>query len=85
MWKYIWIDLVHICICLNTKSDGGDVGGTWLQLMCCALPKCLSLIYLRGLGAEDVRGSRSWVRGVILESDGGRLSWIVVRTKGMRI
>ena len=24
-----------------TKSDGGDVGGTWLQLMCCALPKCL--------------------------------------------
>ena len=23
------------------KSDGGDVGGTWLQLMCCALPKCL--------------------------------------------
>ena len=20
------------------KSDGGDVGGTWLQLMCCALP-----------------------------------------------
>ena len=23
------------------KSDGGDVRGTWLQLMCCALPKCL--------------------------------------------
>ena len=23
------------------KSDGGDVGGTWLQLMCCTLPKCL--------------------------------------------
>ena len=23
------------------KSNGGDVGGTWLQLMCCALPKCL--------------------------------------------
>ena len=23
------------------KSDGGDVGGTWLQLVCCALPKCL--------------------------------------------
>ena len=23
------------------KSDGGDVGGTWLQLMCCALPKHL--------------------------------------------
>ena len=21
------------------KSDGGDVGGTWLQLTCCALPK----------------------------------------------
>ena len=23
------------------KSNGGDVGGTWLQLMCCALPKRL--------------------------------------------
>ena len=23
------------------KSDGGDVRGTWLQLMCCALPKHL--------------------------------------------
>ena len=23
------------------KSDGSDVGGTWLQLMCCALPKRL--------------------------------------------
>ena len=23
------------------KSDGSDVGGTWLQLMCCTLPKCL--------------------------------------------
>ena len=23
------------------KSNGGDVGGTWLQLMCCALPKHL--------------------------------------------
>ena len=23
------------------KSDGGDVVGTWLQLMCCTLPKCL--------------------------------------------
>ena len=23
------------------KSDGGDVGGTWLQLTCCALPKHL--------------------------------------------
>ena len=41
----------------------------------------VSLIYLRGLGVEEVSDSRSWVRGVILESDGGRLSWIVVRTK----
>ena len=24
-----------------TKSDGSDVRGTWLQLMCCALPKHL--------------------------------------------
>ena len=31
------------------KSDGGDVGGTWLQLMCCTLPKHLSLICLGGL------------------------------------
>ena len=23
------------------KSNGGDVGGTWLQLMCCTLPKHL--------------------------------------------
>ena len=41
----------------------------------------VSLIYLRGLGVEDVRGSRSWVRGVVLESDGGRLSQIIVRMK----
>ena len=25
----------------TAKSNGGDVGGTWLQLMCCTLPKCL--------------------------------------------
>ena len=57
------------------KSDGGDVGGTWLQLTCCALPKqmSVSLIYLRGLGAENVRGGWSWVRGIVLELDGGRL------------
>ena len=24
-----------------TKSNGSDVGGTWLQLMCCTLPKHL--------------------------------------------
>ena len=41
----------------------------------------VSLIYLRGSEVEDVRGSWSWVRGAILELDGGRLSWIVVRTK----
>ena len=41
----------------------------------------MSLIYLRGLGAEDVGGSQSWVRGVILELDRGRLSQIIVRTK----
>ena len=23
------------------KSDGSGDGGTWLQLMCCTLPKCL--------------------------------------------
>ena len=33
----------------------------------------VSLICLRELGAEDVRGGWSWVGGVILESDGGRL------------
>ena len=31
---------------------------------------------LRGLRAENIRGGRSWVRGVALESDGGRLSWV---------
>ena len=33
----------------------------------------VSLICLRGLGAEDVGGGRSWVGGVILELDGRRL------------
>ena len=41
----------------------------------------VSLIYLRGSGAEDVRGGQSWVRGVILELNGGRLSRFEVRTK----
>ena len=41
----------------------------------------VSLIYLRGSGVEDVRDSWSWVRGVVLELDGGRLSQIVVRMK----
>ena len=35
----------------------------------------VSLIYLRELGVENVGGSWSWVGGVILELDGGRLSW----------
>ena len=30
---------------------------------------------------KDVGGSWSWVRGVVLESDGGRLSRIIVRMK----
>ena len=33
----------------------------------------MSLIYLGGSGAEDIRGGQSWVRGVILVLDGGRL------------
>ena len=33
----------------------------------------VSLIYLRGSGVEDVGGGQSWVRGVVLESDRGRL------------
>ena len=41
----------------------------------------MSLIYLRGSGAEDVRGGQSWVRGVVLESNGERLSWFIVRMK----
>ena len=41
----------------------------------------MSLIYLGGSGVEDVGGSQSWVGGVVLESDGGRLSQIVVRMK----
>ena len=35
----------------------------------------MSLIYLRGSGAENVGGGQSWVRGDILELDGGRLIW----------
>ena len=31
---------------------------------------------LRGSRAENVRGGWSWVRGVALESDGGRLSQV---------
>ena len=27
----------------------------------------------RRVGVEDIRGGRSWVRGVVLESDGRRL------------
>ena len=34
----------------------------------------MSLIYLRGSGAENVGGGWSLVGGVVLESDGGRLS-----------
>ena len=41
----------------------------------------MSLIYLGGSGEEDVGGSWSWVGGVVLESDGGRLSQIMVRMK----
>ena len=41
----------------------------------------MSLSYLRGLGVEDVRGGQSWVGGVILESNGGRLSQVIVRMK----
>ena len=33
----------------------------------------VSLICLGGSGAEDVGGGWSWVRGVVLESDGRRL------------
>ena len=44
-----------------------------------------ALIYLRGLGAESVGGSRSWVGGVVLELDGGRLSWSVVRMKANEV
>ena len=41
----------------------------------------LPLFYFRGSGTECVGGGRCWVRGVILESDGGRLSQIIVRMK----
>ena len=33
----------------------------------------VSLISLRGSGVEDAGGGRSWVGGVVLESDGRRL------------
>ena len=34
---------------------------------------------------EDVGGSQSLVGGVVLESDGGRLSWVVVRMKANEV
>ena len=33
----------------------------------------MSLIYFKGLGAENVGGGQSWVGGVVLESDRWRL------------
>ena len=51
------------------KSNGSDVRGTWLQLMCAPfLNVCVLNLSLR-VGAEDVVGGWSWVGGVILESD----------------
>ena len=41
----------------------------------------MPLIYFRRLGTECVGGGWSWVRGVILELDGGGLSQIIVRMK----
>ena len=35
----------------------------------------VSLIYLRVSRMENVRGGQSWIGGVILELDEGRLSW----------
>ena len=57
------------------KSDGGDVGGTWLQLVCCTLPKHLCPYFTSGLRTENIRGGWSLVRGAILEMDEERLSW----------
>ena len=36
----LWTDLLK-AVGRVTKSIDGVVGGTWFQLMCCALPKCL--------------------------------------------
>ena len=35
-----------------TKSNGSVVEGTWLQLMCCTLPKCLCPSFISGLRME---------------------------------
>ena len=51
------------------KSDGGDVRGTWLQLCVVPLLNVCVLNLSWRVGAEDVRGGWSWVRGVILVSD----------------
>ena len=52
------------------------VGGTWLQLMCGALPKCLCPPNLtKGQKSEMVGGGQSLVRGVIQDTDGRELSW----------
>ena len=51
------------------KSNGGDVGGTWLQLCVAPLLNVCVLNLSWRVGVEDVRGGWSWVRGVILVSD----------------
>ena len=45
----------------------------------------VSLIYLGGLGAENVGGGQSWVRGIVLELDGGRLSWGCSEDEGVEV
>ena len=35
-----------------TKYNGSDVGGTWLQLLCCTLPKCLCPQFTSGSRME---------------------------------
>ena len=57
------------------KSNGGGVRGTWLQLMCCALPKCCVPNLPQGQGWRLVRGCWSWVGIAILETGEGRVSW----------
>ena len=42
----------------------------------------MSLIYLGGSGAENVRGGQGLVGGIVLESDGGRLGWDLSEDEG---
>ena len=43
MWKYIWIDLVHICICLNSSFQSNPLPDTPSNSCSCQGMTCFPL------------------------------------------